>query len=93
MAENAIRGTSRSSGSSSRLAGQQVEALVKCQVLNRMVSLRLPVSEHVPATCPGRRAGEVPLLGSHRAEADKCNKAPLFRPSEPSKAGALFVSA
>ena len=28
---------------------QQVEALVKCQVLNRMASLGLPASERVPA--------------------------------------------
>lgn len=31
-------------------AAQQVEVLVKCQVLNRMVSLGWPVSERVPAT-------------------------------------------
>ena len=31
-------------------AGQRVEALIKCKVLNRMVSLGVPVSERVPAT-------------------------------------------
>ncbi len=33
-----------------RFAGQQVEAVVKCQVLNRMVSLGLPLSECISAT-------------------------------------------
>ena len=31
-------------------ASQQVEALVKCHVLNRMVSLGMPVSERIPVT-------------------------------------------
>ena len=33
-----------------RLANLQVEAMVKCQVLNRMASLGLSVSERIPAT-------------------------------------------
>ncbi|NIW86594.1 MAG: hypothetical protein GWN09_08370 [Gammaproteobacteria bacterium] len=32
-----------------KFESQRVEALVKCQALNRMASLRLPVSERVPA--------------------------------------------
>ncbi len=53
LAENAISRFKALVGiklTARRFAGQQVEALVKCQVLNRMVSLGLPVSECVPAT-------------------------------------------
>ena len=35
---------------SRRFENQRVEALVKCQVLNRKASLGLPISEQVPAT-------------------------------------------
>ena len=53
LAENAISRFKALVGiklTARRFAGQQVEAVVKCQVLNRMVSLGLPLSERVPAT-------------------------------------------
>ena len=53
MAENAISRFKALLGvklTARRFASQQVEALVKCHVLNRMVSLGMPVSERIPVT-------------------------------------------
>ncbi len=53
LAENAISRFKALLGiklASRRFENQRVEALVKCQVLNRMASLGLPISERVPAT-------------------------------------------
>ena len=51
LAENAMSRFKAMVGiklSARELEGQRVEAMVKCQVLNRMASLGLPVSERVP---------------------------------------------
>ena len=53
LAENAISRFKALLGvklTARQFASQQVEASVKCQVLNRMASLGLPVSERIPVT-------------------------------------------